>query len=496
MKKALFLGGLVLLAFAVIFSACTYVYDLNNPPNKETETILSLAGPENLKAVNEQKGVITVTWDPVYDAAGYEVWRKTGETSAVKLNSPQNPLMTAGPNRYDDVISTTNLLVAGREYTYTVVAISSMSTSIPRSVEIIQNGTSSTTITPTANLPPQGSSVVSPVTGLEVKQETRPQDGTKVVRISWDKDDNPGVVYEGEFNGNHFNKDAVSLSPDGSKVVYDYTLNNLTPGEKYTAKVTAYYSTGYYPAAAAAESPAYTHEPTIFSDFSVSVEKSQGNGNYEISFSWNEKSGFTNVMYELYVREYTSSPSDYAAWTQVKSNVSPTASAINPKIFSLTDPLLPAYRRQWTYKLVAKADGKETSATADLKEAPPWSDAVITACTLAFDELNTLPFTAGQGTDLLVAKEQVEFYAVLKEYPGTATLLGSLSKEDLESADEDERAIPKAETSIPAGEYLIKVFVLNGTERTEVNYEVSSDTYGPSNKSYHSVTVSDEAEPD
>jgi hypothetical protein len=175
MKKALGMGGAALLAFALVFSACNdNAYDVT-----ETETIPSLAGPANLKAANDHEGVITLTWDPVYDAQGYEVWRQKSpegdeeKEPAVKIYDPQtssgtsgiNPLFSNGSNRYDDIISPTNLLKQDVEYTYTVVAISSKST---RGVDVVQSGTSSVTIPKdkVIKIPAAGGYTVTAVTGL------------------------------------------------------------------------------------------------------------------------------------------------------------------------------------------------------------------------------------------------------------------------------------------------------------------------------------------
>ncbi|MDR1302452.1 MAG: fibronectin type III domain-containing protein, partial [Treponema sp.] len=130
MRKSLLMGGAALVAFALVFGACDGSgYDVT-----ATENIPSLSGPGNLKAVNDQEGVITLTWDPVYDAAGYEVWRKTGEEPAVKLTKSSNKLFPTEVNRFDDIISNTNVLKVNTAYTYTVVAVSSTSTKVPRGI--------------------------------------------------------------------------------------------------------------------------------------------------------------------------------------------------------------------------------------------------------------------------------------------------------------------------------------------------------------------------
>jgi hypothetical protein len=99
MKKALVISGVVLWAFAFVFIACNDAYELTTT---ETEEIPSLPGPSNLKAINIEKGVITLTWVRCMMQQYMRVFRHTPE---VKLSRAQNRLFSDGTNRYDDIIS-------------------------------------------------------------------------------------------------------------------------------------------------------------------------------------------------------------------------------------------------------------------------------------------------------------------------------------------------------------------------------------------------------
>jgi hypothetical protein len=479
-----------------------------------------LPGPANLKAVNEQEGVITLSWDPVYDAAGYVVYRKTGSEPAVQLSGTSNPLFSDGTRRHDDIISSTNLLKEGVEYTYTVVALSSHSTS--RGVEVVQNGTSSVTITPAKNdelkwkgIPGQAAYTVPKVNELAVAKVTL-ADGTKTVQISWDKNPNPGVAYKGTFNGEivsfESNAGKFSLSPDGKKVVYNYGLSGLTDGEQYKAEVTAYYFTKYYNAGDPAESEAYT--PTsIISKFNAAVvtkldsTTNQPTGNYEISLSWEEKP-VAGVAYKLYVHKYDESSLDgdyyYSTpyeWTPVTIGT-PTTGNINLRTVRLTNNL-PSYRQIWVYKLVAEVESKEVDVAITGLSSAPWGTGQnLNVGTLTFTSPSskTLQLVVSQAQkDLLVSGETVEFYAVPERYTnverdtilGNAILIKSFTKGNLES---DTVADRTAQATLPyGGSYQIRAFVLNGTQRTEVNYSVYNgsytSTYGPS-MYYYSADVS------
>jgi hypothetical protein len=507
MKKALFMGGAVLLAFALVFSACNDAYDLNGTVT-ETETIPALAGPGNVKAVNNQAGVITLTWDPVYDAQGYEVWRKTGEEPAVKLDGQyQNPLFSNGSNRYDDIISATNLLKEGVEYTYTVVAVSSKSTS--RGVEVVQNGISEpVTITPTAaNIPATTAYTVPKVANLAVAQVTLP-DGNKVVQVSWDKNPNPGVVYRGEINGESFvppyNDYAYSLSPDGTKVVYDYwngwTLND---GEQYKAKVTAFYSTGYYKAAAPAESEPYTHSgwKDIISDFGVSQvtvhnPSTGAESGYEVSVYWRQTQTLTGLTYELYKHEATIWDDasqwwvvpEHVEWDKVGIPEPLLADTIGFRQFKLTGTNVPAPRQAWLYKLVAKVDGEEVWSGGAALDNGVWSsphiktDGYADPVTVTPDGSKKIKIEVERVTEGLYAGEELEFYAVpVTLYNNTNQLtssswgaplsqftkIGGITKANLEDDDSTKRTI--AGTVPSAGEYMVIGALKNGDTRIRIS---------------------------
>jgi hypothetical protein len=495
MRKSLLMGGAALVAFALVFGACDGSgYDVTM-----TDTAIpSLAGPGNLKAVNEQEGVITVTWDPVYDAAGYEVWRKTGDDPAVKITNSSNKLFPSGSgnNRFDDVISASNVLKVATAYTYTVVAVSSKST---RSVEVVQSGTSSVTIPADQVAKIPATYTVPNVGNLKVAPVTLPN-GSKVVQLSWDKNPNPGVEYRGELAGGQtFSHNAVDLSLDGTKVVYNYYYQNqpvsLVDGEKYKVKVTASYKDDYY-TASAAEEVVYTHSDlSIISDFSVSVVTKRDSSNdptgaYEISLSWKEKT--TPVSYKLYVHKNDGSGSSSYEWTEVTIET-PTTGAIGLRTLRLSSNL-PAYRQSWYYKLVALGANDEEidTSTRSLNDAP-WSSSLLNVGTLTFDTTvaKTLKFEVAQfGKDRLVTGETVEFYAVPSSITNVesdyilnnATLIKSFTKGSLESVTASNRTAEKEFSN--GGSYGIVAFVKNGNELTEVAYWVGYNNYGPNNGYY------------
>jgi hypothetical protein len=314
-----------------------------------------------------------------------------------------------------------------------------------------------------------------------------------MVQVSWDKSPNPGVVYKGEFGGQFFD-DEFYLSPDGTKVLYNYYSGGLLGGEQYKAKVTAYYSTGYYNAAAdPAESPVYTHTDTsIISDFRANVVTKKNSsddptGAYEISLSWKEKSVPTS--YRLYVHKYDNNAaySNYE-WTEVAIGT-PTTGDIGLRTLRLSNNL-PAYRQSWSYKLVAlNASSEEIEfKTANLTDSP-WSSS-LSVGNLTFDTTvaKTLKFEVSQASKYsLVTGETVEFYAVPSSFTNSesdyilsnATLIQSFTKGSLESDTPSNRTAERAFSN--GGPYRIVAFVKNGDERTEVEYWVGYNYYGTGN---------------
>jgi hypothetical protein len=436
MRKSLLMGGAALLVLALVLSACNDGYNLTNT---NTETIPKLSDPASLKAVNEHEGVITLTWDPVYDAADYEVWRKTGDEPAVKLTAatpPNNLFAAPGGNRYDDVVSDTNVLETDTEYTYTVVAVSNKSTS--RGVDVVQNGVSTTHITIPAEITPESEyagipargneGVVTPVGELKA-EAAKTTSGSNVVRISWDKNENPGVLYKVEIPVQPSSPviNGFNLSEDGERVVYDYTnFNNLTDREKYKIKVTAYFAGDYYKAAAPVET-VYTHsKPTNIlaedqsgdSIFEASVI-TLSSGEYDVSLYWmQDQKAPTDVTYELYIHEGTSFSNNV-----VGEPVTVTIPAADATGFIQVRPPRPAYRQAWTYKLVAKVGGEVVdSATASLVTAP-WSvpssintNGTSSAVTVTQDGSKTIKVVVEQVTSSLYTGDTIQFYAVPYEF--------------------------------------------------------------------------------
>jgi len=81
-------------------------------------------------------GGVLLSWAPVLDAEGYEVWRRTGKETDVKIGNVGTPRnndrLKVGDKQFDDIqftdiVSKTNDILPDTEYTYTVVAYATSS---------------------------------------------------------------------------------------------------------------------------------------------------------------------------------------------------------------------------------------------------------------------------------------------------------------------------------------------------------------------------------
>ncbi|MCL2138727.1 MAG: hypothetical protein FWH41_04255 [Treponema sp.] len=126
MKKSLLCVFSLFLLLTLVFTAC------KQPVNNDAK-ITSLPGLHALPAPNVRAtgygptGVIRVSWDPVANANGYDLYRKSvagnGKSAVVFLASfSHNTTLT-----YDDQISDTNEFIVGTKYSYLVVAYSNWS---------------------------------------------------------------------------------------------------------------------------------------------------------------------------------------------------------------------------------------------------------------------------------------------------------------------------------------------------------------------------------
>jgi hypothetical protein len=133
MNKTLLSITAVLVALTVFFAACQSPVNPSSVKTTSAEEIASVSGPEWVKAT-AYRGAILVTWAFNKDAKTYSVYRQRtdGLDALVRLVTP-NSTDTQGVTSYADfshvdIVSPTNQLEDGVEYTYYVTANSGQGT--------------------------------------------------------------------------------------------------------------------------------------------------------------------------------------------------------------------------------------------------------------------------------------------------------------------------------------------------------------------------------
>jgi hypothetical protein len=215
MKKTLLIGIIAL----VVFGAC-------QQPLSDVKLGIdpaSIASP-SLTAQKAPGGVL-ITWPPVENASGYQVWRQRAKGVAQKVAD----LNAADNLRFADVNSITNPLASGVDYKYTVIALSNSATSVGGGNPnvVVQNGKAEKTVNFKADELP-ASITLSPVTGLALKETL---EGSLIA--SWAADDNPLVSYQVTFNCyftddyNQYGYTYTYISSDAYAYDHDPTASNV-----------------------------------------------------------------------------------------------------------------------------------------------------------------------------------------------------------------------------------------------------------------------------
>jgi hypothetical protein len=489
MKKTLLANwAIVLLALAGVLIGCEQPTEYT-VTETVTETIPSLSGPGNQKGVNDYEGVVTLTWDPVIDAAGYEVYRKTGDQPAVILGDASE-ISNTGSFGYNDIVGANNVITQGTAYTYTVVAVSSHSTS--RGVDVVQNGQSTIYITP-AKIPAKASYTVPAVTGLSAVAATD-ADGNNVVRVTWNKNASPAVSYKVFAGGNDITSYST-IVPEGDKAVFECDSSLLVLGEKYKIEVLAIFKEGYYSSTTPAASVIYTHAPAIAIGNSLSVElvkKYNAAGTiitgYDVSITWDAQD--TVDSYALYVHKGYVSSNVYE-WDPISATIAP-APVAGKGFVRVSAPA--ELRTDYTYKLVAKKGTAEKTLIRHLEE-DPYSSSVF---------VPSLYFIGGTPTviskkvsvqveetfNLLYGAETLELYYAPKQLYNSSngpsatanqiiaqyTKVGSsISKTALEQSNVTARTVESG--TLAAGEYELVAIVRSGTSAVRIN---NLNYYNPS----------------
>jgi hypothetical protein len=195
MKKLLLSLVAVMAVFSLVFTAC------DQPTDYSVNAVSTLASP-NVK-ITSVTGANIVTWDPVANATGYEVWRRDnrdgGIGNYVSLARPGSSGLDADDGIYVDGISDTNPLYEQVTYTYKVIAISSISSAPSRAAGdvTVQNSESEASVYIEAGkFPAKGTPLSDAAFGIAVTDVKVSVSANGTVTVTWvNPGHNPAVRY-------------------------------------------------------------------------------------------------------------------------------------------------------------------------------------------------------------------------------------------------------------------------------------------------------------
>jgi hypothetical protein len=118
-KVSVAITGLALLFVSMTFAGCPSEFSL-----EEAVTPYAIPGPAHVTA-RVYEGIILLTWNPVPDAAGYQIFRRDETDNIDKAIS--GAFEKQGQLYYIDTATLDNNLIDGHSYTYTVCSLSGQS---------------------------------------------------------------------------------------------------------------------------------------------------------------------------------------------------------------------------------------------------------------------------------------------------------------------------------------------------------------------------------
>lgn len=312
MKKKSLLLGLAALALAMTYVGCQSPL---NPENvTTTEAIPSVGDPTNVQA-KAYPGAIVVSWDPVRDATGYEVYRRDNTTQATVYWTQE-----VGNTYVADILSSTNPLVHDRSYTYVIIALSGQSTYTPsRAVlgeggDIVWNGQSSVTVRATV----PSTYTVPALTGLSAAKvssfsliENSTVD-TELVKVSWTAlEYNPGVQVRIDYT---FGGNLRGITQWASSDVSN-TLIPLVGGENTIYAGTVFGDGTYFPTPTRAQITQTFVSSVLPTPNEFTITRDDGNTAY---LTWTPVEGAAS--YEVYkAKAHNSGTSESANITLIGS---------------------------------------------------------------------------------------------------------------------------------------------------------------------------------
>jgi hypothetical protein len=208
------LWGAAALVLLLVFAGCSQ-------PTDFTYSGASPGNPGSLRADNTYDGLVLLTWTPVINVSGYEVYRyDTVDKTPAKLLAK----LDRGATFYADFVGENNQLVDGRNYEYTVVALNSLvdTTGATQTALPAKNGSSKTSAKP--KIPAKGSELSA---DLDV---TVSEDGDFVLVTINNGQPNLGYWVNYQYGDNQFVFESAKLASWQAQPDEEET-NGLATGE-------------------------------------------------------------------------------------------------------------------------------------------------------------------------------------------------------------------------------------------------------------------------
>jgi hypothetical protein len=147
---------------------------------------------------------VYLTWEPVIDAHGYEIYRQ--DLSVPSSNPVYLNTVEGTDTAYADVVSASNQIKSwsdtvetANEYRYTIVALSEKSTAGRSALDVLQNGKSEVTVRP--YIPEAAAALtVAPISAVTILEPYTTDDNESEVVATWVSNNlNPGIKYDVEW---------------------------------------------------------------------------------------------------------------------------------------------------------------------------------------------------------------------------------------------------------------------------------------------------------
>jgi hypothetical protein len=399
MKKFLIISFGVLMALGMVLAACS---ETENPPseytNIEYKGIYTLPPPQTVKANGYgSTGVIRVSWDPVANATGYLLYRKSeatnGATMVVFKQAFSGTFNSAVDLFFDDEISYNNEFAVGHKYTYKVVAFSAWSSNpnlndTPSADWVVLQNSSkdSNTVTFSASganaLLGAGNPLPKP-TGLVLNRGTFTSETgvrTDVVQATWNA--LPGVRYVvsysiagGELTGNYPMIFQNSVNIDARQVtgactiplIFGTTYVEVVATQKtaLTAGINAYYYLDSEPASATVDFAltSLTAPATFTAELQTDIDPAL---NDYVELIWDKVYGVNE--YKVY-RLTSITPGDfggtgtyvYSGWEDISAAVNAQELSTDPSKMIATDSNLPNLASSYLHYIVIAVNNSGVS---------------------------------------------------------------------------------------------------------------------------------------